>query len=276
MKYRENVCQYKNFSSISVVSGSNISHTSSRNRQKNPMGLQESIKMLSLVKASRSPSNPVCCLVFQPPPSRISRMAKHLPPCLRQEFLSSSCSGEKEWKYKLDLICSAWLCVLNVYILYTDGSEGPLQGWPISGGSGGGGWGRGPEVGRAQDGGLVPHHTLLWGSSEPGCLATSRVNGRIHEEGRQTIWKYSTGNLFPCFFGTFQNSLIKKYKGSTPLKNYSFKYLQKQLWYITVYEQILQWKHLWTVPVIFTSTRTHVHLPKFVSSILHLTYLTVN
>lgn len=109
MKYRENVCQYKNFSSISIVSGSNISHTSSRNRQKNPMGLQ-----LSLAKASRSPSNPVCCLVFQPPPSRISRMAKHLPQYLRQEFLSSSCSGEEEWKYKLDLICSAWLCVLNV------------------------------------------------------------------------------------------------------------------------------------------------------------------
>lgn len=133
-----------------------------------------------------------------------------------------------------------------------------------------------PRWGAHKMAGLVPHHTLLWGSSEPGRLATSRVNGRIHEEGRQTIWKYSTGNLFPCFFGTFQNSLIKKYKGSTPLKNYSFKYLQKQLWYITVYEQILQWKHLWTVPVIFTSTRTHVHLPKFVSSILHLTYLTVN
>lgn len=29
MKYQENVCQYKNFSSISIVSGSNISHTSS-------------------------------------------------------------------------------------------------------------------------------------------------------------------------------------------------------------------------------------------------------
>lgn len=34
MKYRENVCQYKNFSSISIVSGSDISHTSSRCQQK--------------------------------------------------------------------------------------------------------------------------------------------------------------------------------------------------------------------------------------------------
>lgn len=34
MKYRENVCKYKNFSSISIVSGSNISHTSSRYQKK--------------------------------------------------------------------------------------------------------------------------------------------------------------------------------------------------------------------------------------------------
>lgn len=44
-----------------------------------------------------------------------------------------------------------------------------------------------PRWGAHKMGGLVPHHTLLWGRSEPGRLATSRVNGRIHEEGRQTI-----------------------------------------------------------------------------------------
>lgn len=86
------------------VSGSNISHTSSR-YQKIIQWDTVSIKMFSLVKASRKSSNPVYYLIFQPPLSQISRMSKYLPQCLRQEFLAAA--GEKGVKIKLDLICSA-------------------------------------------------------------------------------------------------------------------------------------------------------------------------
>lgn len=36
------------------------------------------------------------------------------------------------------------------------------------------------------------------------------VEGMINEKGRHTKCKYNTGKRFPCFFGTFQISLIRK------------------------------------------------------------------
>lgn len=86
------------------VSGSNISHTSSR-YQKIIQWDTVSIKMFNLVKASRKFSDPVYYLIFQLPLSQISRMSKYLPQCLREKFLAAS--GEKGVKIKLDLICSA-------------------------------------------------------------------------------------------------------------------------------------------------------------------------
>lgn len=103
------------------VSGSNISHTSSR-YQKIIQWDTVSIKMFSLVKASRKSSNPVYYLIFQPPLSQISRMSKYLPQCLRQDFLAAA--GEKGVKIKLDLICSAWVHVLCTFSTLTMNGHG--------------------------------------------------------------------------------------------------------------------------------------------------------
>lgn len=70
MKYQENVCQYKIFSSISIVSGSNISQTSSL-----PLSPSEGAAAVSSVKASEKFSNPVCNLRFQTQ-SQISKLSK--------------------------------------------------------------------------------------------------------------------------------------------------------------------------------------------------------
>lgn len=120
MKYQENVCQYKNFSSISIVSGSNISQTSSLPlSKKESNGTTVEHQDVQLGKGLKEILKPSVLSGISASPSRISRVSKHSLQCLRQEFLSSSCRGEKEWKYKLDSICSAWSCVLNVCAFFT-------------------------------------------------------------------------------------------------------------------------------------------------------------
>lgn len=95
MKYQENVCQYKNFSSISIVSGSNISQTSSLPLSKNPMGLhQVEHQDVQLSKGLKEILKSSVLFDISTSPSQISRMSKHSPQCLGQEFLSSSCRGE--------------------------------------------------------------------------------------------------------------------------------------------------------------------------------------
>lgn len=202
------------------------------------------------------------CLIFQPPPGQICRVSKDSPQCLRQEFLSSECRGEQEWTSELDLRCSAWLRVLNIVHSLHWGQWRAAAGLTNI-------WHAAAVVGAGAGEKEADAHLMGDGASHTHCSGQARArgsccspgNGRVNEEGRQTVWKYNTGKLFPCFFGTFQNSLIKKVYGKrTPLKNYSFKYLQKQLSYITnqytVYEQTPPWKHLWTpVPALFNSTR---------------------
>ena len=67
---------------------------------------------------------------------------------------------------------------LRLYSLYTDKNAGPGSGtrqqW----------WGSGDVMGWGA--GASPH-TLLQGRWEHGGLATSQVNGRVSEKGRQTI-----------------------------------------------------------------------------------------
>lgn len=68
MKYRENVCQYKNFSSISIVSGSNISHTSSRYQKKRePSGTTREHQDLPLSKGLKGNPQTQCTFSISTP-----------------------------------------------------------------------------------------------------------------------------------------------------------------------------------------------------------------
>lgn len=87
-----------------------------------------------------------------------------------------------------------------------------------------------PKAGCAHDEQLGPHRARCSGRSEHGGLATFHVNGGIMRKGDRRYENIILANYSPASL-VLSKILIKKYKGSTPLKNYSFKYLQKQLYY---------------------------------------------
>lgn len=130
--------------------------------------------------------------------------------------------GNLNWPWCVEFSTHPYICTFST--LVTMKGHCRADQYLVCGSSGGAGGVGNPRVTRRRWA-LVPQpHTMLWGGLERGWSYYVQVN----EEGGQTTWENNTGKLFPCFFGTFQNSLIKKvYKGSTPLKNYSFKYLQK-------------------------------------------------
>lgn len=187
MKYRENVCRYKNFSSISTVSGSSISRAPSLPlSEKRPMGPQQSIGTFSLVKASRKSSNPLYRPIFPPPPPKFlegqsSRLAFETGiPLLRLQ-------GRMGRQYAPDLKCSARSHVLtSVHSLTTQRATREAAGlWP--GAAVAGQWGGEATVQHAQGAGWCLTTTLFWGRSGHGGLATSQGKGAINEKGRQTI-----------------------------------------------------------------------------------------
>lgn len=88
-----------------------------------------------------------------------------------------------------------------------------------------------PKAGRAHDGQLGPHHARCSGRSRHGGLAIFQVNGGIMRRGDRRYENIILANYSPASLVLSKILWSKKYKGSTPLKNYSFKYLQKQLYY---------------------------------------------
>lgn len=131
--------------------------------------------------------------------------------------------GRRGREFKLDLTCSARSRVLV--------SVPPLhwhhRGARIRRGPQRGVW-WGPEVGCAHGGGW--HRTI---HPAPGGLATPRINPGISEKvgvgwGHKQYENIILANYSAASLVLSKILWSKKYKGSTPLKNYSFKYLQKQ------------------------------------------------
>lgn len=189
-----------------------------------------------LVKASRKSSNPVYSLIFQPPPPEfLECQSTRLNVWDKNSFLPAAGENRGE-NFKLDLICSTWSRVLSVYTVSTmmtmKGHCGVDQ--YLTHGSSGGGGGRGAQSGtctwRAVGWGLTAHAAQT-GRSEHGGLATFRVNGGIMRRGDRRYENIILANYSPASLVLSKILWSKKYKGSTPLKNYSFKYLQKQLYY---------------------------------------------
>ena len=179
--------------------------------------------MLRSVKASWKSSSPVYCLNRStlPTPGFLKGQSACLMTEVRVPFFRLQ--GRRGREFKLDLTCSARSPVLV--------SVPPLR-WHHRGariwrGPQGGVW-WGPEVGRARGGGW--HRTI---HPAPGGLATPRINPGISEKvgvgwGHKQYENIILANYSAASLVLSKILWSKKYKGSTPLKNYSFKYLQKQ------------------------------------------------
>lgn len=203
MKYQENVCQYKNFSSISIVSGSNISRTSSLPLSKKKRLQWDRVEPgdVQLRVGLREILHPASRIS---PPSHpwTARMSKHRKSLLCADIWDKDpffgLPGELGWKLTLDLTCSAQPHALTNTCAFS--TLMTRKGHCRAGGI----WG------------VVAAVALLVGATAwrmlgDGVTATRWSGaGMISEGGRQTMWKCNTGQRFPCFFGTFQNSLIKK------------------------------------------------------------------
>ena len=158
-------------------------------------------------------------------------MSKHLPPCLRLEVHPSGCrgggGGNLNWTWYVVSITRPRRRTFST--LTTTKGQDLARG---SGGSVVAGTGTGS--GTCTCWGLVLHHTPCPRAGQSmAVLPHPRLMVGLVRRGDKQYENIILANYSPASLVLSKLLWSKKDKGSTPLKNYSFKYLQKQLWYIT-------------------------------------------